>query len=51
MAESQYQIMFARDRSYLDGDRTEDLLKDAGSIHRQLLALIRTLQKQLARNP
>ena len=51
MAETQYQIMFARDRKYIDGDQTEELLNSAGSIHRQLLGLIRTLQKQLARNP
>ena len=45
LGETASQLMFARDRNYLKACLSDELLSEAGSISRQLLALIRTLQE------
>jgi len=46
LAETQYLLLYARDSEYMQPDCTEALLGKAGDVHRQLLALIRAIQKR-----
>ncbi len=46
LAETEYLLIYARDSGYLSPESTDNLLLKAGSVHRQLLALIKTLQQR-----
>jgi four helix bundle protein len=45
LGETTSQLLFARDRNYVDKAQSAELISEAGAIHRQLLALIRSLQQ------
>ena len=46
LGETASQLMFAGARAYFDAEVVQELLSEAGSIHRQMQALIQSLQKQ-----
>lgn len=46
LAETEYLLIFARDSEYITAEHTSELLAKAGHVHRQLLALIRTMQER-----
>jgi four helix bundle protein len=49
LAETEYLLLYARDSGYMSADLTDALLRKAGDVHRQLLALIRAVQRTAAR--